>query len=124
MKSPVEHIRITEGGKDILSKVKRHTGIEHWNELCRIALFRSLATPSIPPAFNKNGDSNIDIEWKVLGGNLHAEITAIFLLRARKDGVPLQDRHILAAYFRNHLERGITMLQKVKSLQDMAKYEY
>ena len=31
----LEHIRIAERAKDQLAKLKRSTGIPHWNVLCR-----------------------------------------------------------------------------------------
>ena len=36
----VEHIRLSKQAKNQLIKLKRVTGIEHWNVLCRWALVR------------------------------------------------------------------------------------
>ncbi len=53
MKPPVEHVKISAKAKEILVKVKRSTGLEHWNEICRIALCKSIANPTIPPNCNR-----------------------------------------------------------------------
>ena len=36
----IEHIRLSQHAKDQLIKLKRVTGIDHWNELCRWAPLR------------------------------------------------------------------------------------
>lgn len=117
MKPPVEHVRVSAKGRDILIKVKRHTGLEHWNEICRIALCRSLANPTPPPKLTKIGDSNIDMEWKTFAGQFQEEIASLILFRALKDNIDLlHDEGDLAEYFRAHIERGIASMQNVKNV--------
>jgi DNA sulfur modification protein DndE len=38
MKPPVETVRISKQGRDQLIKIRRQTGIENWNIICRWAL--------------------------------------------------------------------------------------
>lgn len=121
MKPPVEHIRVSARGKEILSKIKRNTGLEHWNEICRIAFCASLANPTAPPRYQKQDDSNIDIEWKTFAGSLQAEFAALTLLRAKRDDIDLSKRDALAEYFRNHLERGIQSIQNIKGMAALSK---
>lgn len=121
MKLPVEHVRVTEKGKETLMKIKRRTGLEHWNEICRVALCHSLSNPGPPPSLSKTIDSNIDIEWKTFGASLHLELQALIIYRAHKDGINLDDKIALVNYFRIHLERGLAMLQGIKSLSEMTK---
>jgi len=64
----IDHIRLSQQAKDQLIKLKRVTGIEHWNVLCRWALCVSLAESSIPPAAKIPSDSNVEMSWKVFGG--------------------------------------------------------
>ena len=115
MKSPVEHVRVSTKGKDILLKIKRYTGLEHWNEICRVAFCRSLANP-IPPSNNKIGDRNIEMEWKIFAGAYQEEFSALIILRAKKDKVDINQNDVLAEYLRAHLERGIASLQNTKSI--------
>lgn len=123
MKPPVEHVRVSAKGREILIRVKRNTGLEHWNEICRFALCRSLANPAPPPNRAKAGDSNIDMEWKTFAGEYQEEFSALIITRAQKDGIDISNRGDLAEYFRNHLEQGIAALQKVKILNDFITSE-
>lgn len=106
MKPPVERIRVSQHSRDALVKLKRRTGIEHWNVLCRWAFLDSLANPNkpIPPAHGP--ESSIEMSWEVFAGELADPILAAFTVRAAKDGVqPVKAE--MATYFRSHLERGI-----------------
>lgn len=118
MKPPVEHVRVSAKGKEILIKVKRYTGLEHWNEICRIALCSSLSNPTPPPKWVKVVDSNIDMEWKTFAGPFQEELTAVILLRAQKDGIDVINKESLATYFRTHLERGLVSLQNTKKINN------
>jgi DNA sulfur modification protein DndE len=119
MKTPIEHVRVSAKGKDVLIKTKRHTGLTHWNEICRIALCLSLANPTTPPKRKKDIDSNIDMDWKTLSGNFQEVLSAVTILRAQKDGIDPSNKEELAEYFRAHLERGIFSLQNVKCLKEI-----
>lgn len=119
MKPPVEHVRVSAKGKEILIRVKRRTGLEHWNEICRFALCRSLANPVPPPKLDKLSDSSIDMEWKTFAGSLQETLTSLTVLRAEKDGVDLSRKDAMPEYFRAHLERGIASLQNIRSLADL-----
>ena len=118
MKPPVESIKISSRARDILITTKRKTGTEHWNEVCRVALCRSLANPSLPSKLEKNWDTAFEIEWKTFAGELSGEFTTLILLSAQKHGVDSTDRTALAEYFRSHLERGISNLQSISGLEN------
>jgi DNA sulfur modification protein DndE len=121
MKPPVERVKVSARGKEILTKIKRSTGLEHWNEICRIALCHSLANPEMPQVQSRVIDSNIEIEWKTFAGPLQDELCAIFFLRAKNDGLDLSKREMVADYFRAHIERGIFSMQNIKSLSEIVK---
>ncbi|MFO1432248.1 MAG: DNA sulfur modification protein DndE [Candidatus Competibacteraceae bacterium] len=121
MKPPIENVRVSARGKEILIKVKKHTGLEHWNEVCRIALCCSLADPTLPPKFTKMGDSSIEMEWKTFAGSFQEELALLIIFKAQKDGINLLRREALAEYFRSHLERGILFLQNKKDLVDLCE---
>lgn len=116
MKPPVETVRISARGREILIKIKRNTGIERWNEICRVALCHSLANSSRPTKPKTGWDSAIEIEWKTFAGDLADPLTAAFLLRANLDKIDLERKDKLTEYFRSHLERGIASLQNTKSI--------
>jgi DNA sulfur modification protein DndE len=116
MKPPVETVRISKQGRDILSKIKRRTSLERWNDISRAALCRSLNNRSAPPVSKKGWDSAIEIEWKTFAGEIGDELSAMILTRASADGVDLADSAGVSSYFRAHIERGISSLQNVKDL--------
>ena len=119
MKPPVEHVRVSAKGKDILIKIKKRTGMEHWNEICRIALCRSLANKNPLSNIDKVTDSSIDMDWKIFAGVYHYELSSLILYRAQKDGVNLSKKDAISDYFRLHLERGINSLQNIKNITDI-----
>jgi len=90
MKPPVDHVRVSAKGREILIKIKRRTGLEHWNEISRIGLCRSLANQTQPVSTLKGGDSAIDMEWKTFAGEFSSELAAALLLRAKQDQVDLE----------------------------------
>lgn len=119
MKPPVETVKVSARAKDTMIRVKRRTGLEHWNEICRIALCRSLATESEPPPWKGHGDAAIEMEWKTFAGTLNIELGVLVHFSAARSGIDLRSRDAVARYFRAHLERGIASLQNVKTLSEM-----
>ncbi|ABQ26654.1 DNA sulfur modification protein DndE [Geotalea uraniireducens] len=122
MRPPVEHVRVSTKGKEILIKIKRRTGLEHWNEVCRVALCHSLSNPTSPPKLERVSDSTIDIEWKTFAGQYQKEFAAMIMLRSKQHGININDREEIAQYFRSHLERGIVSLQTSKDVSSLFHY--
>lgn len=115
---PIENIRLSQKAKDSLIKLKRTTGIEHWNVLCRWAFCLSLREPSIPPAMNHPADSNVEMTWRVFAGD-HVEVYwALLKQRCQRDGIALNE-HELQRQFRLHLHRGIAYLSQAGILPDI-----
>ena len=120
MKAPLDRIRVSQRSRDTLSTLKRRTGIEHWNVLCRWAFLDSLSNPNRPGIVKNLPESNLEIHWDVFAGDLGEYLLAAFAVRASKDGVkPVKAEQ--AEYFRSHLERGINQLQNTKDLHDLFK---
>jgi DNA sulfur modification protein DndE len=118
MKPPVDTVRISSKGKDILTKMKRRLGVERWNEVCRVALCRSLANPTKPTKPRQGWDSAIEIEWKTFGGEYADILTGALRVRALKDDVDIRKKEFFVEYFRAHLERGVSSLQNVNSFEE------
>jgi len=64
----VDHMRLSQQAKDQLIKLKRNTGIEHWNVLRRWAFCLSLAEPGAPPEAKIPADSNVEMTCGCSGG--------------------------------------------------------
>ncbi len=123
MKPPVETIRISRQGRDQLIKLRRQTGIEHWNVLCRWSFCASMREITPPPLITQKLDGGVEMSWKVFAGDQSEIFSALTLMRARKDGFPLTSEGI-ANCLRAHLHRGLTYLASgndTKSLSDFVK---
>ena len=115
----IETIRISEKAKAHLIMLKRRTGIQNWNVLCRWAFCVSLNDPSIPPTEKVQTDSSIEMTWKVFGG-AHAEVYfALLVQRCKKEGLPLSSK-TLNEQFKLHLHRGIAYLSSKTKLMKVS----
>jgi DNA sulfur modification protein DndE len=112
----IDHIRLSQQGKDQLIKLKRVTGIQHWNVLCRWALCASFAESSVPPAARIPADSNVEMSWKVFGGRYADVYLALLRERCVRDGFST-DTDTLSQQLRLHMHRGISYLAGSKSLK-------
>ena len=110
-------VRISARGREILIKLKRYTGIAQWNTLCRVAYCYSLAIATEPTQSPEKGDIALEIEWPTFAGPIKTELAALTAARATTAGVSEQE---VARYVRSHLERGLSAIQNVRSVEEMA----
>lgn len=109
MELPTDRIHLSQTAKEQLTKLKRITKIDQWNILCRWAFCRSLAEPTTPSPVPIQSNSNVEMTWRVFGGDM-ADILLIALKqRCHNDGLGT-DKDTLATQFRLHLHRGIGYL--------------
>ncbi|MFQ2123072.1 DNA sulfur modification protein DndE [Aeromonas jandaei] len=107
----IDNIRLSEKAKQQLIVIKRKTGIENWNVLCRWALCLSLAEESIPPFEDIQTDSSVEMTWKVFSGEWNTIIKSLFIYRVQNDNIQISQAE---NYFKIHLHRGISYLtQKI-----------
>ena len=109
MEAPIDRIRLSQSAKDQLIKLKRYTKIEQWNILCRWGFCRSLAEPSIPSPVPIPADSNVELTWRVFGGDIADLLLIALKQRCYNDGLGTEPE-TLAHQFRLHLHRGIGYL--------------
>jgi len=123
MKPPIETIRISKQGRDQLIKLRRQTGIENWNVLCRWSFCVSIKERTPPPPIVHKLDGGIEMTWKVFAGDQSEIFSALTLIKARQDGFPINSDG-LAICLRAHLHRGLAYLssgKETKSISDLAK---
>ncbi len=114
----LEHVRVSQQGKEYLIRLKRVTGIKNWNILCRWALCTSLAEPSIPPNTARQPDSNVEMTWRVFGGQYADLYLVLVKERCLRDGLNTDDATV-ADQVRLHLHRGIAYLAGNKRLRSI-----
>lgn len=112
----IEYVRVSSQAKDLLVRLKRVTGIKHWNVLCRWAFCVSLAESSAPGPATHVADSNVEMSWKVFGGRYADIYSALLKERCISDGLDTDDE-TLAQQFRLHLHRGISYLAGDRNLR-------
>ena len=117
---PVETVRLSQQARDQLVKLKRVTGLKQWNVLCRWAFCTSLNEPSLPKKAKIVLDSNVEMTWKVFGGEYELLYEAFLKQRCEQDGLGTDDE-TLAEQFRLHMHRGIGYLAADKNLTSIAK---
>ncbi|WP_230411313.1 DNA sulfur modification protein DndE [Collimonas humicola] len=109
----IDRIRLTAAAKNQLIALKRKTGIEHYNALCRHAFCISLANPSVPPKEGFNFNGGIDIDWRTFTGGHDVLYLNLLLLRLHTDNLPADEttsRQMLA----QHLHRGLSYMSSRK----------
>ncbi|MDJ0798200.1 MAG: DNA sulfur modification protein DndE [Calothrix sp. MO_167.B12] len=121
MEAPLERIRLSQTAKEQLMKLKRQTKIDQWNILCRWALCRSLAEVTPPSLVPIPQDSNLEMTWRVFGGEMSDILILALKQRCYNDGCGT-DKETLATQFRLHLHRGIGYLAgdpNIKKIEDL-----
>lgn len=117
----VKQIRLSAQAKDQLTRLKRFTGIQQWNVLCRWAFCVSLAEETPPTPVSVPADSNVEMSWAVFGGEHHEVYEAMLVERCVRDGLePTRDN--LQKSLRLHLHRGIGYLSapnRIRSIADL-----
>lgn len=105
----IENVRISEKAKNQLITLKKRTGIQNWNVLCRWAFCLSLKEKSPPPTENIVIDSSVEMSWKTFAGADENLYLSLIIHRARKEGI-IVNKLNLNNYFKLHLHRGISYL--------------
>lgn len=121
-RSPVsiETVRINAQGREQLIRLKRYTGIEHWNELCRWALCISLAETTRPALTKTGGEGGIDMTWRTFAG-AHADLYMALLKQRCVDDELGTASETLNEQLRLHIQRGLGYLsgRKLRSITDL-----
>jgi DNA sulfur modification protein DndE len=105
----IEYVRLSQQAKEQLIRLKRFTGIQNWNVLCRWAFCVSLSEPTKPSVGSTQPDSALEMTWKVFGGEYQEIYLALLKERCRRDGLVVTDEN-LSTQLRLHLHRGIAEL--------------
>ena len=109
MKPPSETIRLGKQSRDQLIKIKRNTGIENWNIICRWALCVSLREPTPPPVGKASTEDGIEMSWKVFGGEYAQFYSALLVNSKNTTGSKISELDE-SALLHAHIRRGLGYL--------------
>lgn len=109
----IDTVYLSQKEKEQLLKIKRATGIQNWNILCRWALCLSLSDITRPPVVETTGDHAIEMTWKIFGGQDDEIYLALLKERCTKDEVKLC-KEDMTQQLRSHLHRGIERMTAQK----------
>lgn len=105
----IASLRLTAAAKQQLITLKRRTGIEHYNVLCRHALCLSLANPAPAPDEHLQFAGGLEIDWKTFAGDADATYLNLLIVRSLADESEASApavRRILT----QHVHRGLSYL--------------
>lgn len=105
----MDRIRLNAAARNQLVTLKRRTGIEHNNALCRHALCLSLANPSVPPEETFSASGGVEIDWRTLTGGEDAIYSNLLTIRLLTEQKPV-DAEALRRTLIQHIHRGLSYL--------------
>lgn len=105
----MERIKLNAAARNQLVTLKRRTGIEHNNAICRHALCISLANPSVPPEENFVFNGGLEIDWRTLTGGQDALYYNLLAVRLLSEGRRATEE-LIRQTFVLHVHRGLSYL--------------
>lgn len=105
----MERVKLTSAARSQLTTIKRRTGIEHNNAICRHALCISLANPSVPPYENFSFSGGLEIDWRTLTGGQEDLYTNLLIVRLLTEGKRVSEEAIRQTFLL-HVHRGLSYL--------------
>ena len=111
----IDRIRLTSAAKNQLITLKRRTGIEHNNALCRHALCVSLANPAPLPNEKLNFSGGLELDWRTFTGQHETVYYNLVLMRMSNDGTNERSNSVKDAATM-HTHRGLSLLVGQKEL--------
>ncbi|WP_033306247.1 DNA sulfur modification protein DndE [Streptomyces iakyrus] len=117
----LETIRLSQTAKDQLVWLKRHTGITHWNVLCRWALALSLRDASTPLVKDIVTDSNVEMSWRTFAGAYGDVYLALLKQRCLADGEEPTDEAVSRTLI-IHIHRGVGFLHGRRDLRSISDF--
>lgn len=105
----MERIKLNAAARNQLASLKRRTGIEHNNALCRHALCISLANESIPPDESFAFVGGLEIDWRTLTGGFEELYENLLITRLIWEG-KIVSQDAIRQTFLLHVHRGLSYL--------------
>ena len=109
MTALIERVRLSAVAKQQLSTLKRRTGIEHYNVICRHALCISLANENRVPDEILQYGGGVEIDWKTFAGEVDPTLLNLLIIRALSEEGEVSAISVRKA-LQAHVHRGLAYL--------------
>ena len=117
----MDTIFTSEASKNFLFQLKKHSGIQTWNILCRLAFCHSLKDKSLPRNIDEalNG---VEMNYDTFAGKHKGLYLGLLIQNLVKNKVEINKTN-LNKYLKAHIGRGIYILfnKKLRKLVDFIK---
>ncbi len=110
----IETVKVSEKARIQLITLKKRTGIQNWNVLCRWAFCLSLKEETPLPNETIVTDSSVEMTWRTFTGGDESLYLNLLMYRAKKDQIKIE-KDELNNYLKLHLHRGISYLNNMPS---------
>ncbi len=110
----IETVKVSEKARIQLITLKKRTGIQNWNVLCRWAFCLSLKEETPLPNETIITDSSVEMTWRTFTGGEENLYLNLLMYRAKKDQIKIE-KDELNNYFKLHLHRGISYLNAAQT---------
>lgn len=117
----IDNIKLSNSSKEQLIKIKKISGIENWNILCRWAFCLSLSEKEDPKLLKIPTDSNVEMTWKTFAGEYSELYYGLLIQRALKMGIGITKENMLRL-LKIHIARGLSYLIARKDVTDIASF--
>jgi DNA sulfur modification protein DndE len=105
----IDRIRLTAAAKIQLGTIKRRTGIEHYNVICRHAFCVSLANPTTPPEEDFTFSGGLEIDWRTFTGGNETLYLNLMIQRHLTDSLIIAPEPLRQG-ITSHVHRGLSYL--------------
>jgi DNA sulfur modification protein DndE len=118
----INTVTLNQNSKDRMSTIKRYTGIENWNTICRWAFCISMADKTTLPEIDRKGDIGVEMSWKIFAGDLGDVFLAMLQKRCIDDNIEISSKNLNQQLWL-HLNRGVGHIFANKQFkEDFSKY--
>src|SRR6185312_1458243 len=116
----LDTVRLDAETKIRLTTLKRRTGIENWNILCRWAFCLSLADEAPVRDRTERSVGAVEMTWKTFAGDEEVIYRTLLIDRCEKEH-GRSDKELLGSALRQHISRGAGRLAAAGGIKSAAE---
>ena len=119
----IDVIKLSESAKNKLITIRKRTGCENWNIICRWGFLAAIKDSDKVTFENIVTDSNVEMTWRTFAGQYEKLYMALLVKELKRQGIQINKKNV-NDYFKIYLHNGISILMnpKLKNISDYSKY--